>query len=80
MGELCALYSLPNIIRVIKSRIMRWSGHVARIAKRRGAHRVLVDRPEGRRPLGKPKRGWEDNKMDIRDVGWGHGLNRSGVG
>jgi hypothetical protein len=70
--ELYALYSLPNIIRVIKSRRLRWAGHVARIGKRRGAYRALVRKPEGRRPLGRPRRKSEDNiKMDIREVGWG---------
>jgi hypothetical protein len=72
--ELNGLYSSPNIIhiiRVIKSRRMRWAGHVARMGETRGAYRVLVGRPEGRRPLGRPKRRWEDNiKMDLQDVGW----------
>jgi hypothetical protein len=53
--ELIDLYSSPNILRVIKSRRMRWAGHVARIGKRRGAYRVLVVKPEGRRPLGRPR-------------------------
>jgi hypothetical protein len=60
-----------NIIRVIKSRRLRWAGHVARIEKRRGAYRALVAKPEGRRPLGKPRRRREDIKMDLREVGWG---------
>jgi hypothetical protein len=55
---------------------MRWAGHVARMGENRGAYRVLVGRPEGRRPLGRPRRRWEDNiKMDPEDVGWGHGLD-----
>jgi hypothetical protein len=69
--ELYALYSSPNIIRVMKSRRLRWAGHVARIGERRGAYRALVGKHEGRRPLGRPRRRWEDNiKMDLRDVGW----------
>jgi hypothetical protein len=70
--ELYALYSSPNIIRVIKSRRPRWAGHVARMGERRGAYRALVGKPEGRRPLGRPRRRWEDNiKMDLREVGCG---------
>jgi hypothetical protein len=64
--ELYALYSSPNIIRVIKSRRLRWAGHVARMGERRGAYRALVGKPEGRRPLERPRRRWEDNiKMDL---------------
>jgi hypothetical protein len=56
---------------VIKSRRVRWVGHVARIGERRDAYRALVEKAEGRRPLGKPGRRWEDNiKMDLREVGW----------
>jgi hypothetical protein len=70
--ELYALYSSPNIIRVIKSRRLRWARHVARMGKRRGAYRALVGKPEGRRPLERRRRRWEDNiKMDLREVGWG---------
>jgi hypothetical protein len=70
--ELYALYSSPNIIRVIKSRRLRWTGHVARMREMKGAYRVLVGKPEGRRPLVRPRRRWEDNiKMDVRDVGCG---------
>jgi hypothetical protein len=66
------LYSSPSIIRVIKSRRMSWAGHVARMGEGRGAYRILVGRPEGRRPLGRPRRRWEDNiKMDIQEVEWG---------
>jgi hypothetical protein len=69
--ELNDLYSSPNIMRVIKSRRMRWVGHVARMGEKTGAYRILVGRPEGRRPLGRPRRRWEDNmKLDIREVGW----------
>jgi hypothetical protein len=68
--ELHSLYSSPNIVRVIKSRRMRWTGHVARIRERRGVYRVLVGRPEGKRPLGRPRRRWEANmKMDLRETG-----------
>jgi hypothetical protein len=70
--ELNDLYSSPNIIRVIKSRRMRWAGHVARMGEGRGAYRILVGRLEGRRPLGRPRRRWEDNiKMYLQEVGWG---------
>jgi hypothetical protein len=72
--ELYALYSSPSIIRVIKSRRLRWAGHVALMGERRGAYRVLVGKPEGRRPLGRPRHGWEDNiKMDFHEVGLGRG-------
>jgi hypothetical protein len=71
-AELMDLYSSPNIMRVIKSRRRRWAGHVARMGERRGAYRVLVGKPEGRRPLGRPRRSWEDNiKKDLREVGCG---------
>jgi len=71
------VYSSPNI--VIKSRRMRWAGHVARLEKRRGVYRVLVGKPEGKRLLGRPRHRWEYNiKMDRQEVGWGkgrHGLD-----
>jgi hypothetical protein len=67
--ELYSLYSSPNIVRVIKSRRMRWAGHVARIGEGRLVCGVLVGRPEGKRPLGRPRRRWEDNiKMDLREI------------
>ena len=70
--ELCDLYSSPNIVRVIKSRRMRWAGHVASMEERRGVYRVLVGKPEGKRPPGRPRHRWEDNiKMDLQEVGWG---------
>ena len=70
--DLNNLYSSPNILRVIKSRRMRWAGHVARMGEGRGVYRVLVGKPEGRRPLGRPRRRWEDNvRMDLREVGCG---------
>ena len=60
------LYSLPNIMRVVKSRRMRWAEHAARTGEDRGVHRVLVGKPEGKSPLGRPRRRWEDNiKMDL---------------
>ena len=71
--ELNDLYSSPNIVRVIKSRRMRWAGHVARVGEERGAYRVLVGKPEGNRPLGRPKRRWVDNiRMDLQEVGCGY--------
>jgi hypothetical protein len=68
--ELHDLYSSPNIIRVIKSRRMRWARHVACMGEGRGVYRVLVGRPEGKRPLGRPRRRWENNiKIDHREIG-----------
>jgi hypothetical protein len=68
--ELHDLYYSPNTVRVIKSRRMRWEGHVDRMGEGRGVYRVLVGRPEGKRPLGRPRRRWEDNiKMDLRETG-----------
>jgi hypothetical protein len=70
--ELHGLYSSSSIVRVIKARRMRLAGHVARMGEIRGAYNILVGRSEGRRPLGRPKRRWEDNiKMDLRKVGFG---------
>jgi len=72
--ELSDLYSLPNIVRVAKSRRMRWAGHVAHMGQGRGLYRVLVGKLEGKRPLGRPRRRWENNiKMDLREVGGGCG-------
>jgi len=71
--ELNDLYSSPNIIRVIKSRRMRWAGNVARMGEKRGVYRVLVEKPEGTRPLGRPRRRWVDNiRMDLQEVGCGY--------
>jgi hypothetical protein len=71
-GELHNLYSSPDIIRQIKSRRIRWVGHVARMGEGRNVYRVLVGKPEGKRPLGRPRRRWEDGiKMDLREIGWG---------
>ena len=68
--ELNDLYSSPIIVRVIKSRRMRWVGHVARMGEVMGVYRVLVGKPEERRPLGRPRRRWVDNiRMDLQDVG-----------
>ncbi|KAJ4450565.1 hypothetical protein ANN_01992 [Periplaneta americana] len=70
-AELHALYSSPDIIRNIKSIRLRWAGHVARMGESRNAYSVLVGRPAGKRPLGRPRRRWEDNiKMDLREVGY----------
>jgi len=70
--ELNDLCCSPNIVRVIKSRRMRWEGHVERIGDRRGVFRGLVVKPEGKRPLGRPRLRWEDNiKMDLQEVGCG---------
>jgi len=69
--ELNDLYSSPSIVRMIKSRRMRWAGHIARMGERRGVYRVLVGKTEGKGPLGKPRRRWEDNiKMDLQIVGF----------
>ena len=66
------LYCSPNILRVIKSRRMRWAGHVARMGKGRGVYRVLVGKPEGKRPVGRPRGRWDDNiKIDLQEVGYG---------
>jgi hypothetical protein len=71
--DLNDLYSSPNIVRVIKSRRMRWAGHVARMGKERGVYRVLVGKPEERRLLGRPRRRWVDNiRMDLQEVECGY--------
>jgi hypothetical protein len=68
------MYYLTNIVRVVKSRRMRWAGHVARMREKRGVHRVLVGKPEGKTPFVRPRRRWEDNiKMDLQEVGVGCG-------
>jgi hypothetical protein len=68
--ELHSLCSSPNIVTVIKSRRTRWAGHVARMGEGRGVYRVLVGRPEGKRPLGRPRLRWENNiKLDLREIG-----------
>jgi hypothetical protein len=69
--ELCNLYSSPSITRSIKSRRIRWAGHVARMGEKRNACRILVGMSEVKRPLGRPRRRWVDNiKMDLREIGW----------
>jgi hypothetical protein len=69
--ELHDLYSSPSIIRIIKARRIRWAGHVARMGEKRNAYRLLVGKPEERRPLGRPRRRWLDNiRMDLVEVGW----------
>jgi hypothetical protein len=70
--ELHNLYCSPSIIRMIKSRRMRWAGHVGRMGEKRKAYRILVGKPGGKRPLGRPRRRWEDIiEMDFRELGWG---------
>jgi hypothetical protein len=70
--ELHGLYSSPSIVRVIKARRMRWAGHVVCMGEVRGAYNILVGRPEGRTPLGRPRRRWEDNiKMHLREIWFG---------
>jgi hypothetical protein len=70
--ELHDLYSSPSIIRVMKARKMRWSWHVAQMGEKRNAYRLLVGKPEGRRPLGRRRRRWLVNiRIDLIEVGWG---------
>jgi hypothetical protein len=69
--ELHNLYSSPNIIRMIKSKRMRWAGHVTRMGETINAYMILVGQPEEKRPLGRPRRRWVDNiKVDLREIGW----------
>jgi hypothetical protein len=80
-GEFHNLYSPPDIVRQMKSRRMRWARHVARIGKGRNLHRVLMGKPERKRPLERPRRRWENGiKMDLRDFGWGCGVDSTGSG
>ena len=74
--ELNDLYFIPNIIRVVNSRRMRWVGRVARMGERRGAYRVLVGKREGEGPFGRSRLSWEDNiKMNLQEVLWGEGMD-----
>jgi hypothetical protein len=69
--QLRNLYSSPSIIRMIQSRRMRWTGYVARMGEMRNVYGILVEKPDGRRPLGRPRCRWVDNiKMDLREIGW----------
>ena len=70
--ELNNFYSSPNIVRVIKSRIMRWAGHVAHMGEERGVYMVLVGKLDGKSPLGRPRRRWVDIRMDLQEVGCGY--------
>jgi hypothetical protein len=71
-GELHNVYSLPDIIRQVKSRRMRWAGHVARMGEGRNVYGIWTGKAEGKRPLERPRRRWEDGiKMDLREIGWG---------
>jgi hypothetical protein len=69
--ELHELYSSPSIIRILKSRRMRWARHVARTEERRNAYRLLVGKLEGKRPLGRPRRRWLNIRIDLVEMGWG---------
>ena len=77
--ELNDLYSSPNIVRVIKSRRMRWAWHVARMGEERGVYRVLVGKPEGKRPMARPRRRWVDIRTDLQEM-WVYGLDWAGPG
>jgi hypothetical protein len=69
--ELRNLYSSPDIIMQVKSRRMRWAGYVARMGEERKVYKVLVGKPEGKRPLGRPRHRWEDGiRMDLMEIGW----------
>ena len=68
--ELHSLYRSPNIVRVIKSRRLRWAGHVARMEEGRSAFKILTGKPTGKKPLGRPRRRWEDNiRMNLEEIG-----------
>jgi hypothetical protein len=70
LAAICEYNSLPSIIRIIESRRMRWVGHVARMGEKRNMYRLLVGKPEGKRPLGRPRCRWIDNiKMDLLEIG-----------
>ena len=68
--ELHGLYDSPDVVKIMKSRRLRWAGHVARMGEKRRLYSILVGRPDGKRPLGRPRRRWEDNiRRDLREVG-----------
>jgi hypothetical protein len=70
-SNIIPFYSSPSVIRMIKSRRMRWAGHITRMGKKKNAYRILVRKPDGKRPLGRPRRRWVDNiKLDLREIGW----------
>jgi hypothetical protein len=75
-------YCSPSVVRMIKSRGMKWAGHLARVGERRDVYRVFIGKPEEKRPLERPRRRWEDNiKLDLQEVECGgHGLDRAGLG
>jgi hypothetical protein len=80
-GELHNLYSSPDIIRQIKSRRMRWAGHVPQMGEGRNVYRFLVGKSEGKRPLGRPRHRWEDGiKMDLSEIGGVYGVDSPGSG
>jgi hypothetical protein len=80
-AELYNLYSSPNIIRQIKSRRLRWAGHVSCMGEGRNVYRVLVRKPKGKRPLGRLRHRWEDGiRMDLREIGWGRGTGVASPG
>jgi hypothetical protein len=79
--ELHNLYSSPDIIRQNKSKLMRWAGHVARMGDERKLYKSLVGKPEEKRPLGRPRRRWDDGiRMVLREIGWGGILDSTGSG
>jgi hypothetical protein len=70
--DLCNLHSSPSIMRMIMSRMVRWAGHLAQMGEKRNAYRLLVEKPEGKRPLRRPRCRWVDNiKMDLGEIAWG---------
>jgi hypothetical protein len=81
MGSFIVCTYHQILLRQIKSRIMRWAWHVARMGEGRNVYRVLVARPEGKRPFGRQRRRWEDGiRMDLRVIGWGCGVDSPGSG
>jgi hypothetical protein len=75
------LYSSPNIIRQSKSRRMRWAGHVVRMGEKRKVYKALVEKPEEKRPLGKPRHRWENGiRVELTEIGWGYRVDPVGSG